>query len=427
MKRRKLDADASFAQQFQALRQVPSLTQAQCHQVIDLLHCDEKRTGARSCQRLQQKYPVALPALREVIAESEEKTLNIPVFSVAEAVQMKVNTSCFFKECLFHAMAANDNNLELVFAWDEAVPGNILAPDLRRKAAPTYFSFKELPVLWADTCWITLSMSRTQDLQRIPQGYPRSITAVMQAVLAETKDGFLVEIDGVPELLRIKAFNILADADGIKLLTGAKGFAGLKCCFRCSNIVSSAHTNLARHEHISSRDIGKWKLRDRESLLSIQTHLLGVVGKTARERAETELGWNLKEMTEGVVLNGSLESVLPLDNILYDPMHCWASNGLIGQEAGYWYAALCQKTTATLQQFQSYCKTCWNPCIFHSVDTDLLLAKKLWPQDKDFKGEASASLDILSLIVAFSHEVILPVFPCMAKEIASLTALYEII
>ena len=121
-------------------------------------------------------------------------------------------------------MAANNNILELVLAGYEAVPGNILAPDLRRKAALTYFSFKELPVLWADTCWITLSISRTQDLQRVPQGYQRSITAVLKAVHDETQNGFLVEIDDVPELVRLKAFNILADADGIRLLTGSKGF-----------------------------------------------------------------------------------------------------------------------------------------------------------------------------------------------------------
>ena len=105
-------------------------------------------------------------------------------------------------------MAANNNILELVLAWDLAVPGNILAPDLRRKAALTYSSFKELPVLWADTCWITLSISRTQDLQRVPQVYQRSITAVLKAVHDETQNGFLVEIDDVPELVRLKALKI---------------------------------------------------------------------------------------------------------------------------------------------------------------------------------------------------------------------------
>ena len=427
MKRRKLEAAASFQDQFQALRQLPSLAQTQCRQVIELLHSDESRTGVRTCQRVQQKYPVSLPALRQVTLEVEGKQLDIPFFSLAEAVQMKVNTSRFFKDCLAHAMAANNSVLELVVAWDEAVPGNILAPDLRRKAALTYCSFKEMPILWADTCWFTLSVCRTQDLQRIPQGYPRSMTALMEAVHKETKDCFLVELEGEPELLRIKEFNILADADGIRLLTGAKGFAGLKCCFRCSNVVSGAHTDMARHEHISSRCIDRWQLHDRESLQSIQVHLHGLARKTAREKAETQLGWNLKEMIVGVLLNASLQDTIPLQNILYDPMHCWASNGLIGQETGYWYAALCEKTTATLLQFKTYCKTCWNPCGAHWVDTDLLLASKLWPQDRDFKGEASASLDVLPLIVAFSHEVILPVFPCMAAEIASITALYEVI
>eukprot|EP00435_Cladocopium_sp_Y103_P011407 s3256_g3.t1 len=107
-------------------------------------------------------------------------------------------------------------------------------------------------------------------------------------------------------------------------------------------------------------------------------------------------------------------------------MHCWASNGLIGQELGYWYGALCAKSTATLQQIKTYWKTCWTPCGIRRIDTDLLLTSKLWPQDKDFKGEASDTLDILPLAVAFSQEDILPVFPNMAAEIASLTALYAV-
>ena len=427
MKRKKLEADASFQNQFQALRQITSLTHTQCRQVIELLHIDEKKTGARTGQRVQHKYPVSLPALRKATVEVEGKQLRIPRFSLPEMVQLKANSSSFFKECLSHAMRTNDNTLELVVAWDETVPGNVLAPDLRRKAALTYCSFLEMPVLWADTCWFTLSVSRSADIQGIPQGYPRAITAVLEAVLHEVKDGFMVEIDGEPELLRIKQFNIVADADGIRLMTGAKGFAGLKCCFRCSNVVSGAHTNMARHEHISSRYIDKWSLHDRESLQSIQAHLQGIAGKTAREKAETQLGWNLNEMNAGVVWKPALREILPLDNILYDPMHCWASNGLIGQELGYWFAALNEKTTATLQQLKTYCKTCWTSCGIHWVDTDLLLATKLWPQDKDFKGEAAASLNVLPLIVAFSHEVILPIYPCMAPEIKSISALYEVI
>ena len=428
MKRKKLDSNASFDEQFQALRQLPSLSHAQCRQVIDLLHCDQKRTGVRSGQLPHQKYPVALPALRNITLEVQEQKLSIPFFSIADTVHKKVNRSVFFKECLADAMASHNDTLELVVAWDEAVPGNILAPDLRRKSALTYCTFKELPILWASTCWWTVSVSRTKDLQQLPQGYPRAIAALMQAINEETKNGFLVEIDGTPKLLHIKEINILADADGIKLLTGAKGFAGLKCCFRCCNVVSGGHTNLSRHEHISSRRIDTWQLHDRDSLISIQTYLLGVAGKTAREKAETQLGWNLKEMTVSVVVDPSLKDVLPLQNILYDPMHCWASNGLIGQEVGYWFAALCQKTTATLQQFKAYCKTCWTPGVgSHWIDTDLVLNTKLWPEGKDYRGEASACLDIMPLMVAFSHEVILPVFPCMAAEIESLTALNAVI
>ena len=59
--------------------------------------------------------------------------------------------------------------LHLVLAWDEATPGNVLQPDLQRKAAMTYGAIAQMPVLWADDAWMTLachSDSRNAELRK---------------------------------------------------------------------------------------------------------------------------------------------------------------------------------------------------------------------------------------------------------------------
>ena len=55
--------------------------------------------------------------------------------------------------------------LHLVLAWDEATPGNVLQPDLPRKAARMYGAIAETPVLWADDAWMTRAVVRSRELQ----------------------------------------------------------------------------------------------------------------------------------------------------------------------------------------------------------------------------------------------------------------------
>jgi hypothetical protein len=58
MKRRRLHVTDTPREQFAALRQIPSLTQEECRQVVALLHPADE--GRKTCSRLQDVHPEAL-------------------------------------------------------------------------------------------------------------------------------------------------------------------------------------------------------------------------------------------------------------------------------------------------------------------------------------------------------------------------------
>ena len=427
MPKRKLDADAPLKEQFQALRQVPSLSHTQCRSVMELLNVDKVETGKRSCTRKEQLYPEAARALRRVTVCGENKELTLLLFSVVECTQNKLNSCPFFHDCLAEAVQANNYELELVVSWDEIVPGNVLAPDLRRKAAATYFAYADVAALWADTSWMTLSLTRSQELQGMPQGYARSMSAILETLWEETKAGFMLEFQSGPCLVHLRKISLLADADGLRLLLGAEGASGLKPCFRCSNVVGGDHTELGHHEHISSCALEKWEAHTVVGLNDIVSYLHDLPNKTAVDKAETLLGWNCQALSASLLVNPTLRDIVNIADCLYDPMHCFVSNGIVCQELGLWHSALAWKTNISLKHLLAYAKDCWKDCPPEVKDMDKLFSAKLWVDGKDFRGDASETLDVLPLCLAFSHEIVLPTHPEMRDEIKSLSALAAVI
>ena len=347
MSKRKLNADVSMSEQFQTLRQVKSLTHVQCRSVMTLLNADQKKRGTRSCSRAHQLYPAAEPAVRKVPLEVDGKKIEMNLFSIAAMTQNKINSCSLFRECLETALEKTGNCLDVLLFWDEAVPGNPLAPDLRRKSAMSYITFPDMPILWADTAWLTLSVCRTQELLQVPEGHTRSFfSLLLQEIQRETQNGFMLEIGDKVVLTHLRRILILADADGLRLLTGSKGASGLKPCFRCKNIIAGNHLGLRNHEHISSNQMERWQQHTMASVAAIASFWENIPGKTAKEKAETQLGWKEAALNCSALLHPDLQDVFQLKHIFFDPMHCFVANGIVTQELGLWYYSLDYKNTS---------------------------------------------------------------------------------
>ena len=347
--------------------------------------------------------------------------------SLPALVQRKVDSCALFQECFRQALQKKRNHLELLIYWDEAVPGNPLSPDLSRKSALWYMSFPDFPVTFLDTCWLTLALCRTEDLQQAEEGYCKAMTILLRRIVSEVKDGFTITVGKSVELVLIRKVSFLADGDGIRACTGSKGASGKKCCFRCSNVLSGNHIAVPGHEHISSHAVERFEPSSSATICSIATYLRGINVASTRAKAETMLGWKASALQESFLVDPNLKSWIGLSDILYDPMHCYVSNGIVNQEIGLWWTNVLKKSTASIQNFQQYVATCWSQCGPDTFDMKKICSGKLLQSDRDYRGDASQTLSILPLAVAFSQEVLVEVYPDLSLEIQSLMALHEVI
>ena len=90
-------------------------------------------------------------------------------------------------------------------------------------------------------------------------------------------------------LLTIGTISIVADADGIRLLTGCKGASALKPCLRCTNVLMSER-ELPGHKNISSAEVHAFQPQSQTGLQDIMNHLQGIHRKTAKRRSRKASG-----------------------------------------------------------------------------------------------------------------------------------------
>lgn len=429
MTKRTLEPQAPVLDKLQHLRTaIPRLHASLAREVLYVLRPEEQGdSGKYIGSRRKHVFPKALPALRRVSVDSSEKSPDFSMMSLCSLLQSKVDACSLFKEGLLSVLQRRGHALDLALFWDEAVPGNPLAPDLRRKSALTYVALADFPALGVETAWMTLALCRTQDLQDMENGYQKYMSEIIHSLVEETKEGFVLTLNGQPTLVFLKGLTFLADGDGIRLCTGCFGAGGLKCCLHCTNVLSGQHKDVADHVHISSSDVTSFRKQSSEGLRQILDHLLAAPTKTAQKNAEKLLGWHAEALKESFLLRPDLANKVSLEDIVFDPMHCFVSNGIVNQELGLWFQAVVNKSRAKLTEFKQYCLNCWTRTPGPWFDMETLLSGKLWQPDRDFRGDGSQTLRALPLAVAFSLEVLAPVSTCLQKEIASLTALYAVI
>ena len=120
--KRKLRWDATPAEQFACLRDIPGLSASDCREVIGRLREDDK--GVATCQAAQLKFPVAHKLLRSVTLPGP-KGLTVYYSSLSLLVAEKVQGSPLFATLLQEA-GELQNQLTLIIFSDEANPGNVL-------------------------------------------------------------------------------------------------------------------------------------------------------------------------------------------------------------------------------------------------------------------------------------------------------------
>ncbi|CAJ1401538.1 unnamed protein product [Effrenium voratum] len=418
---------ASAASQFHTLRQIPSIGPAQCRQIVAVLDADGR--GTRVQQRRDEVHGEVMEHLQvmDLPAKDPASKVQVSYMSVAGVLQAKCNACPLFHDCLRAIAQERDNQLTLVVYLDECTPGNVLSPDNARKSNLTYWTILQLPHIYLEDTWLTLSVSRTSEISALRHGMVTLAAALLRAVRAETVSGVPVELSGSAELLFFDRVLLLADHEGLRAATGCKGSSGMKPCLKCANVMNTGYGNVRWHVTVAEPDITSFVPQTQNSLRAAIDHLSTMPTKTSLGEAEKLLGWKLEEASASFLLAPDMQEWCELDSCTFDAMHALWSNGIVGQELGYWYTALRRKANLSLTDMRRYVELGWHGVgRARGINLLSLFTVHLWREGADFRGDAGQALFVLSICVQFSEDIAIGLCADMRREHSSLEALHRV-
>ena len=419
-RKRKLRASDDPLAQFQALRQLPRLSQADCREVIALLRDDS--VGRRTGTREQHAYPLATKLIRQ-LSSGENNDVEVFVNFLPDLLQSKVDACPLFARLLSDAWEENGGQLTLVLFSDDATPGNILAARQPKKSCMIYASFLELKVLFQDSCWLPISNMRNNEFLEKGYSHAEYLRCVLEFVYDTTQDGIAITLRQGASLLWIRKVVLLGDHEGLRAFAGCKGAAALKPCWRCVNVISGNRSLPPGHVCLENADVTLLRPQTDAGLQAVMAHLRGCRTKKELQEAEKFLGWSLSNMQKGILASNALRPWISLDSLYVDSMHQFYSNGLVGQDIGLWYS-LFKENGFELSHLQRWAGIGWKT-LMGGPTPKRCVCEKLFREGQDFRGDADTTLQALPLIASFSKEMLADNVP-MRSANEALFALVEL-
>lgn len=423
---RRLNPAEPALQQFKALKQITSLTNQECRAVVSLLHPEGKghRTGVGGARQ----YGRAQECLRAFDIDG----ISIPYMSLQLLLQAKCDSCPGYRKLLRTCAARNGNQLRLIAYTDETHGGNVLAAPAARKVALLYLAWLDFPTLHMEAMWLTASLIKSADANSCTGGYARILKEILERYKEEACNGMAIQMDDACELIFVKDVILLSDHEGFRSALGCKGAAGLKPCIKCSNVLSSGKAEgVFGHVDICATDVNKFQEISLSGVREIANMLESEHVQSKREDLQTLLGWKHSTLKHSVFLSDTLTDwFVSMNNIQYDSMHDYWSNGIVAQELGLWYSHFCWNSKKDIKHIRGYVELGWtavshglaegngNPA--HPFDA------KLWKVGQDFRGDAATCLLCLPLCAAFSEEVVRGRVDNMDPMLDSLQALREV-
>ena len=163
--------------------------------------------------------------------ESGICTLNLQVFMDTLA-EKSPDMKRFFQETLVAQHSGKESISGCLYA-DEAVPGNIIAPDNRRRSWCFYFAWDCWIPYRSDVLWLPLAIVRSDVVDQLDGGLPQALSIIMRQCLPFFS-GIVVE----GSLVVTSPLSLLADEDGLKKLVSHKGSSGIRPCISCGNCIA---------------------------------------------------------------------------------------------------------------------------------------------------------------------------------------------
>ena len=429
MKRRRLNPSDAPREQFASLRQIPSLTQEECRKVVALLHPAEE--GRKTCSRLQDVHPLALPCLREISVKRAGMPLSVNCMSLPALIDAKTKACPLFAACLERMFDQHGRNQTLIFYADDTQGGNTLAATSSRKSTLIYAAFLNFEFLHLESLWMTLSVIKAADIETCDGGFAAVASALLTFYRQETECGVPVRIGAKGyELLFIPQILWLSDHEAIRAALGCKGSAGFKPCVKCRNVVAAGRAASPSHVDITCVDVTQFVKQRHEDVEDIIQVLSSQATKKLKEQAEVMLGFKLSSVVVSPLGQRHLRSFFRLDFVQFDSMHHLFSNGIVAEELGLWFSACHTMAGVTAEHMRRYARVAWTPVKGGQAEAprpDMFFVDKLWKINADFRGDAQACLHTLPLCVAYGEEMLRDAFSDLRPQLDSLQALHKMV
>lgn len=308
---------------------------------------------------------------------------------------------------------------------DEVVPGNIIAPDNKRRAWIFYFCWLPLTALRSEFLWIPFALIRTTVADELPGGLPQVFTTVLNALSKFCINGIVL----ANTLVLTTSLIFLGDEDALKKLGSHKGASGLRPCIKCSNCISKGNS-VPRYFGIEHERAQDFEEADDENMRETMLHLqqLHDRGMNARLQEHEKLsGWKYNPHT--FCFKDHIWDLLRPSAFCYDSMHIIWGNGIANLEIGLIWEKVIEHG-GTRENLEQFLDSDWESSMRFGTFTpgqlkSLACHKLLKADGSDYRGDAGQTLQLV-VFLGFFVQSLFGDLEEMRKYINSFVALSHV-
>lgn len=313
--------------------------------------------------------------LRTMAKELGEKQLLLSngiiwhVPSLSCLIDWHLQNNCFFMDLMeqvleTHALPSGLVQLHLITYCDEFTPGNVLAPDVKKKTNNWYCSVAELgPALGVEHVWMHMASLISTKVEGLTGGWSAVTRCLMESYQSECPNfasGITVRLRGKTFLLQFEIGPNIWDEKGLKEVWFIKGSGGKRPCLQCGNLA---------YKHMSERlppgmiticepDANKFSQVTDDEVYAMFDTLESIADRPSK-LDETEVNCGLKYDPSALLASQQLRGVIkPTDN-RYDMCHTHFSSGIAEVEINLMLAALRNDKVLSNHQVQVYLQADW--------------------------------------------------------------------
>jgi hypothetical protein len=339
-----------------------------------------------------------------------------------------------------------DNPWSLVLYTDEITPGNVLAPDNKRKIQAIYVSFMELEphMLSREEAWFTIGTIRSKTVKSLHGGMSQLIGAILKhlfiGIVSLSATGVCLQ-HGNRQMVRLFArlHCIIQDGNAHKELFHCKGSSGTKFCMLCRNIVAmAAHIDADTENGDPHLKCGV--CNDAELVCANDEQIIAAARRVAARAAGPSEGFDDFQQAFGftyhkynILVDNQLKGIIkPASQYMHDWMHTIFVHGVFNTAVFLFSVRL--KDAVGLDMgplMESYIATWTWPHRLHVAGAAL---SKLFSKERmkamrtahQFKCQASDGLNLSAILAFWVRSTIAPSGTCPLEVLAFLALCHVI-